>query len=41
MISVDISTTRKEKDFEVALLANLKVSEQCRIVVLKANAILG
>ena len=37
---VDNYTTRKGRDLEVTVNANLKVSEQCGIAALKANRIL-
>ena len=41
MRNEDLGTTRKEKNWGVALSANLKVSEQRGIAALKANGILG
>ena len=36
-----LSTTVKEKDLGVAMNANTKVSEQCRIAASKGNQVLG
>ena len=36
-----LSKTVKEKDFEVTMNANMKVSEQCRIAASKGNQVLG
>ena len=36
-----LSKTVKEKDLEVTMNANMKVSEQCRIAASKGNQVLG
>ena len=36
-----LSKTGKDKDLAVAMNANMKVSEQCRIAASKGNQILG
>ena len=36
-----LSITVKEKDLGVTMNANMKVSEQCRIVASKGNQVLG
>ena len=36
-----LSKTVKEKDLGVTMIANMKVSEQCRIAASKCNQVLG